>query len=268
MDVRAITFTGSAATGRIIAATAAKSNLKHVLLELGGKCPAIIFDDADLERAAEETQYSAHWNSGQACMANSRIYVQNTIADKFIALFKEKFAKNAKPGDPTNEVTNQGPQADVLQYNHVRRLVELGKSTGRLELGGDMEEAPKNGFYVPPTIFTSTPEDAEIMKTEVFGPVVNINVFATESEVIQKANDTEYGLYASVYTKNLDRAMRFGKALEAGTIAVNATGPVFAVDMPFGGLKSSGWGRESLKNSLNNFLETKTVMFRVEEEKS
>jgi aldehyde dehydrogenase (NAD+) len=189
MDVRAITFTGSAATGRIIAATAAKSNPKHVLLELGGKCPAIIFDDADLERAAEETQYSAHWNSGQACMANSRIYVQNTIADKFIALFKEKFAKNAKPGDPTNEVTNQGPQADVLQYNHVRRLVELGKSTGRLELGGDMEEAPKNGFYVPPTIFTSTPEDAEIMKTEVFGPVVNINVFATESEVIQKAND-------------------------------------------------------------------------------
>ncbi|KAG9195671.1 aldehyde dehydrogenase (NAD+) [Alternaria panax] len=191
MDVRALSFTGSSRTGRLIQAAAAKSNLKQVFLELGGKSPAVVFEDADLEKAV--------------CMANSRIYVTGG-----------------------------------------------GAPSGR------------EGYYIKPTIFKDTPEDAKIMKEEIFGPVVNINVFKSEDEVLAKANATEYGLYASVYTKDIDRAMRFAKGLEAGTVGVNCTSPVTGADMPFGGYKSSGSGREGEPlYSLDNFLETKSVLIKI-----
>jgi len=264
MDVRALTFTGSGRTGRLIQAAAAKSNLKNVLLELGGKSPAIIFDDADIENAVADTQYSIKWNAGQVCMANSRIYVQDTIADKFIALFKEKYGE-VKVGDPTDPDTTHGPQADEAQYKNVLRYIEMGKQSGELVLGGhDHQPQEESGYFIPPTIFTNTPEGAQIMQEEVFGPVVNINVFSTEEDVLVKANNTEFGLYAAVYTKDINRALRFAKGLEAGTVGVNCTSPTTSADTPFGGYKSSGIGREGTpRYSMEAFLETKAVLIKL-----
>jgi aldehyde dehydrogenase (NAD+) len=263
MDVRCITFTGSLKTGRLIQEAAAKSNIKNVILELGGKSPAIIFDDCDLEKAAEETQHGIQFNSGQTCMANTRIYVQNTIADQFIALFKEKFSQ-VTIGDPLREETSLGPLADNIQYKSVSQYIASGKESGKIVVA-EAEHEPAKGYFVQPTIFTNTPEDAKIMKEEVFGPVVNINVFHTEEEAVAKANDTEYGLYASVYTKNIDRALRCAQSLQAGSVGVNCTSPVTASDLPFGGHKSSGSGRrEGIRESLDNFLEVKTVMIKID----
>lgn len=262
MDVRAITFTGSPRTGRLIQEASAKSNLKNVILELGGKSPSVILDDCDLDAAVEGTRNSMTWNSGQVCMANSRVYVQESIADKYIALFKEKFAA-AKMGDPLESNITLGPLADELQYNNVQKYIEEGKKSGKLILGGEKAEEGK-GWFVKPTIFTETPEDAKIMKEEIFGPVVNINVFKTDDEVLEKANNSEYGLYASVWTKNIDRALKFVRALEAGTVGVNCTSPTVAPDMPFGGYKGSGVGREGIHESIDHFLEVKTVLIKLD----
>lgn len=262
MDVRVLTFTGSTRTGRFIQEAASKSNLKVVLLELGGKSPAIIFDDANLEVAVADTQHSMQTNSGQMCMANSRVYVQDTVAAKFTALFKAKFSSSAVMGDPMHPDTNHGPQADKVQHENVRRYIEIGKEEGKLVLGREESTSNESGYFIPPTIFVDTPEDARIMKEEIFGPVVVINVFSTEEEVMSKANNSEYGLYASVYTKDLDRAMRFVRGLEAGTVGVNCTSPTTAKDMPFGGYKGSGIGREGLLCSMDNFLETKSVIIK------
>lgn len=264
MDVRVLSFTGSGRTGRLIQTAAAKSNLKNVILELGGKSPAVIFEDADLEKAVAETQHSIQWNSGQVCMANSRIYVQDSIADAFIEAFKTKFAA-VNAGDPLLSTTNHGPQADEIQFNNVQAYIEAGKNSGTVVLGeGESVAAKSTGFFVNPTVFTNTAEDAKIMKEEIFGPVVNINVFKTEEEVVRKANDTEFGLYAAVYTKNLDRALRMARALEAGTVGVNCTSPEGARDMPFGGYKESGIGREGWSLGMDNYLETKSVLMKVE----
>jgi acyl-CoA reductase-like NAD-dependent aldehyde dehydrogenase len=262
MDVRALSFTGSTRTGRYIQEASANSNLKAVFLELGGKSPAIVFDDADLEVAVAQTQYSVQSNSGQVCMANTRIYVQDTVAQQFIEQFKAKFSSCAIMGDPTHPGTNHGPQADKMQYDNVRRYIEIGKKEGKLVLGGE-PAFEETGYFIGPTVFTDAPEEARIMKEEIFGPVVVINVFKTEKEVLAKANNTEYGLYASVYTKNIDRALRFAKGLEAGTVGVNCTSPTTGMDMPFGGYKGSGVGREGLPfYSMNNFLETKSVIIK------
>ncbi|KAH5336715.1 hypothetical protein HBI23_048360 [Parastagonospora nodorum] len=264
MDVRALSFTGSGRTGRLIQAAAAKSNLKQVFLELGGKSPAVVFDDADVEQAVKETAYSIQNNSGQVCMANSRVYVQDTISDKYIALFKQHFENEVKTGDPLEKSTNHGPQADEIQHKTVLQYLESGKQSGGELLIGGAAPSDREGYYIQPTIFKNTPEDAKIMKEEIFGPVVNINVFKDEDEVLAKANNTEYGLYASVYTKNIDRALRFAKGLEAGTVGVNCTSPVTGDAMPFGGYKSSGSGREGEPHySLDNFLETKTVLIKL-----
>jgi aldehyde dehydrogenase (NAD+) len=261
MDVRMITFTGSGRTGRLIQQAAAKSNLKNVLFELGGKSPAVIFGDADLDRAAKETANSLQFNSGQVCMANSRVYVHSSISDQFISLFKEKF-QAITPGDPTQPHVTHGPQADEIQFNTIKKYIELGKRDGKLALGGD-EIAGHAGYFIEPTVFLETPEDAPIMKEEIFGPVVNINVFDSEEEVIRMVNDSEYGLYASVYTRDIERAMRFAKSMEAGSVGINCTSPTGAFDMPFGGFKASGIGREGIHYSMDCYLETKTVLMRI-----
>lgn len=235
--------------------------MKNVVLELGGKSPAVVFGDADLERAAKETAYSIQWNSGQVCMANSRVYVDASVADRFLALFKETF-KSVKLGDPLNPEITNGPQADHIQFDIVKKYVEIGQKDGRLALGGEVP-SNLNGYFIQPTIFVETPENSQIMKDEVFGPVVNINVFTNEDEVIRLANATEYGLFAAVYTKDIDRAMRFAKSLEAGTVGINCTSPSSAFDPPFGGYKASGVGRQGIHDSLDNYLETKTVLLRV-----
>lgn len=259
MDVRVITFTGSGRTGRLILEDAARSNLKKVILELGGKSPALVFDDADVDQAVADTSYSIKFNSGQVCMANSRVYVHKSIAPRFVKAFQKQFGA-VNPGDPTKRETDHGPQADEVQYRNVMKHIEDGKlGGGKLALGGKGNLESMKGYFVDPTVFLDSPENSRLMKEEVFGPVVNISTFETEEEAIKMANDTEYGLYAAVFTKDLDRAMRVAKALESGYVGVNCTSPTTAHDMPFGGYKSSGQGREGWLNSLDNFLEIKTV---------
>ncbi|KAJ5371834.1 Aldehyde dehydrogenase N-terminal [Penicillium concentricum] len=260
MDVRVLSFTGSGRTGRLIQAASAESNMKNVILELGGKSPAIIFPDADIEHAVEETKHSIQWNSGQVCMANSRIYVHESIASNFIELFNKRFADVAI-GDPLLPDSNHGPQADEVQFKQVQAYIESGKKAGKMSLGA--ETIDQQGFFIRPTVFLDTKEDAKVMKEEIFGPVVNINTFQDEDDVVAKANDTDFGLYAAVYTKDIHRALRIAKKLESGTVGVNCTSPTSAHDMPFGGYKSSGLGREGWTVSLNNFLETKTILMKV-----
>lgn len=257
MKVRAISFTGSSITGQKIHVAAAKSNLKHVHAELGGKSPAIVFEDANLQSAAAQTMFSIQVNSGQVCSANSRIYVHESIKDEFMIYFKAMFA-SAKMGDPLDPTTQHGPQVDYLQYNRVKEYLAVGENEGKLTLGGDADD----GFFVKPTIFEELAENSRVMKEEIFGPVVAVQSFRTEEEVIQRANDTEFGLLASVFTKDLDRAIRLSKALQAGTVAVNCTSPSYAKDAAFGGYKMSGSGREGLLYSIENFLQTKTILIK------
>ncbi|KAK0707963.1 aldehyde dehydrogenase domain-containing protein [Lasiosphaeris hirsuta] len=265
MDVRALSFTGSSRTGRLIQEEAARTNLKKVILELGGKSPAIVFDDANLAKAVEQTQFSIQANSGQVCMANSRIYVQKSVAPQFVEAFTKRFSA-VRDGNPLEKETNHGPQADEVQYKNVLAFIEEGKKTGSLAVGGVGKLETTKGFFIEPTVFLDTPEDARIMKEEVFGPVVNINTFETEAEVIAKANNTEFGLYSSVYTRDINRAMRVAKALESGYVAINCTSPLTGRDMPFGGYKGSGQGREGLLYSMDNFLEVKSVIIQIEDE--
>jgi aldehyde dehydrogenase (NAD+) len=263
LQIRALSFTGSVRTGRIIQKAAADSNFKHLIFELGGKSPAIVFDDADLDRAAKETQHSIMWHSGQTCMANSRIYVQRSIAEKFIEKFNA-LAAARKFGDPTLAETESGPQADKSQFEMVQSYIEEGKKTGQLlDTGASLPQDSANNLFVNPTVFLQQPEDSRIMKEEVFGPVVCINTFETEEQALKVANDTEYGLYAAVYTKDLDRALRVAKSLESGMVGVNCTSPTGAWDMPFGGYKQSGVGRESFLLSMDDWLEHKSVYIRV-----
>lgn len=258
MTIRALSFTGSVHTGRAIQTAAARSNLKHLIMEMGGKSPALIFEDADLDKAVVETQHSIMWHSGQTCMANSRIYVQRSVAKSFI----EKFTKLCaawKAGDPSDPATNFGPQADKIQFDRVMRYVDDGKKTGEM-----ISRPDGDGLFVPPTIFLGQPEDVPVMKHEIFGPVVCINHFDTEEEALKLANDSKYGLYAAVYTKDINRAMRVAKGLESGLVGVNCTSPTNATDMPFGGQKSSGSReRDSRLRSLENWLQEKSVFMKI-----
>lgn len=267
MDVRALSFTGSSRTGKLIQEEAARTNLKSVTLELGGKSPAIIFDDADVEQAVAATMTGILMNSGQACMANSRLYAQKGVASKFIEVFTQRMAA-VKGGNPLDAATQMGPQADEVQYKTILSYIEEGKKGGgTLAVGGKGKLDETKGYYIEPTVFLNTPEDAKIMKEEIFGPVLNINTFETEEEVIAKANDTEFGLYASVFTKDLSRAMRMAKALESGYVGINCSSPSIGRDMPFGGYKGSGQGREGRLYSMDHFLEVKSVIIKLDEAK-
>lgn len=266
MEIRALSFTGSVRTGRLIQNAAALSNFKHLTFELGGKSPAVVFEDADVERAAREISHSIMWHSGQTCMASSRVYVHASVAEKFVAVFKDAVG-NRKLGDPTTSGIDNGPVADRAQYETVRGYITEGEKTGELVYSGgsSLPPAENNGaLFVGPTVFLQQPGDAKIMREEVFGPVVCINTFASEEDALAAANDTEYGLYASVYTQDIDRALRFAKGFESGMIGVNCTSPTGAWDMPFGGYKQSGVGRESLLGSLDDWLEQKSVYIKVE----
>lgn len=260
MDVRVLSFTGSTRTGRLIQKAAADSNLKNVVMELGGKSPAVIFEDADLYNAAKQTENSIMFLSGQTCMANSRIYVQKSVAERFIAIFKQ-LVQNRKHGDPTDPNTTLGPQADAVQHQSVLKFIELGKISGKTAIGEQSITGLDN--FINPVIFLDQPENSTVMKEEIFGPVVTINIFETEEEVIAKANDSEFGLYAAVFTKDIDRAMRVATKMESGTVGINCTSPNTAHDMPIGGYKGSGYGRESFIHGMDHYLEIKSMYIKV-----
>ncbi|KAJ5274099.1 hypothetical protein N7478_009224 [Penicillium angulare] len=257
MKVRSISFTGSSLTGQKIHAASAKSNLKHVLTELGGKSPIIICEDADLEAAANSAMFGIQFNSGQVCVAGSRLYVHEDVKEKFMVYFQAAMA-SVKMGDPFSPETKHGPQIDEAQYNRVKSYLELAEKEGKLVVGGN----PNDGFFIKPTIVEGLADDSRVMTEEIFGPVVAVQTFKTEEEVIARANNSEFGLYASVFTKDIDRAIRVSKALQAGTVAVNATSPTGTRDSAFGGYKMSGSGREGWLYSIENYLQTKSILIK------
>lgn len=254
---RRISFTGSTTAGKAVLEAAAKSNMKRVSLECGGKHPAIIFQDANVQDAAISTAINLQLNSGQACVANSRIYVQSGIYSQFIEAFVKIFT-NVKMGSPLDPTTTFGPLVDKKQFDHVLRLIDEAKDGGAIPIAGGAR-ATELGYFVEPTVFTDIPKGANLLKTEVFGPVAAIVQFETEEEVMALANDTEYGLSASVYTRDVSRGIRIAKAVEAGTIGINAASHENAYNMPFGGWKQSGIGREKGKSGLEEWYEIKAV---------
>lgn len=225
MRIRKISFTGSVATGKRIQVAAAQSNLKRVTLELGGKSPAVVFEDANLENALTWTVNAIMARSGQVCVAASRVYVQRSIADKFIEEYAKKMkAAAAKMGDPSEQDTAYGPLVDKLAYERVEKMIERGKTEAKLVAGGG--KLGETGYFIEPTVFVDPRDDAQILHEEVFGPVSVVIPFDTEKEVIQRANDTEYGLMAGVFTRDVTRALRVSAKLDSGVVGVNCVSVV------------------------------------------
>lgn len=259
-DVDMVSFTGETTTGKTIMKSAADS-LKRVSFELGGKAANIVFEDANLDKAVPTSITAAFMNSGQVCLAGSRILVQRSILNTFVEKFKEA-AEALKVGDPQDSKTNMGPLVSDEHYQKVSSYLEIAKEEGAtLVTGGKRPELLdylKDGYYLEPTIYVQENPRARICQEEIFGPVVTVIPFDTEEEALEIANDTEYGLNAVVWTDNLQRAHRISHHVRAGTIWVNCW---FVRDLraPFGGMKKSGIGREGGKFSLEFFTEPKNI---------
>ncbi|MCJ1248942.1 aldehyde dehydrogenase (NAD(P)(+)) ald5 [Trapelia coarctata] len=260
MDIDKVAFTGSTVVGRQIMKAAAGSNLKKVTLELGGKSPNIIFNDADIDNAISWVNFGIFYNHGQCCCAGSRIYVQEGIYDKFIQRFKERAANNVV-GDPFGADTFQGPQVSKVQFDRIMDYIEHGKQAGaKVEIGG--QRKGDKGYFIEPTIFSNVSEDMKIMQEEIFGPVCSIAKFKTEEDAVKVGNGTTYGLAAAVHTANINTAIRVSNALKAGTVWVNCYNMLHH-QLPFGGFKESGIGRELGEAALANYTQTKTVSIRL-----
>jgi len=257
MDVDKIAFTGSTDTGKIILELAAKSNLKTVTLELGGKSPFIIMDDADVDHAVELAHFALFFNQGQCCCAGSRTFVHERVYDEFVEKAKARALKRVV-GDPFRKGVEQGPQIDDEQFKKILRYIRYGVDGGAtLVTGGD--RLGDKGFYIQPTIFSDVQDGMKIAQEEIFGPVQSILKFKDLNEVIKRANASQYGLAAGVFTNSLDTANTLTRALRAGTVWVNCF-DVFDAAIPFGGYKMSGIGREKGVDSLKNYLQVKAVV--------
>lgn len=260
MKIKKVAFTGSTATGRHILAAAAHSNLKKVTLELGGKSPNIIFDDANVEQTVQNLLVGIFYNSGEVCCAGSRLYVQEGIYDEVLEAFKTA-AEAIKVGDPFDDATFQGAQTSQQQLDKILSYVKKGKEEGaRVVTGG--ERLGNKGYFVKPTIFADVKEDFTIVKEEIFGPVITISKFKTLDEIVDKANDSKYGLAAGIHTTSLSTAIEASNRLEAGTVWVNTYND-FDPQTPFGGFKQSGIGREMGTEALDNYTNVKAVRMRI-----
>ncbi|KAF2461168.1 aldehyde dehydrogenase [Lineolata rhizophorae] len=260
MRIRGLSFTGSIPVGKKIQEMAAKTNLKRVVLELGGKSPAIVFDDCDLENTVAWTVRAITVNTGQVCFAASKVYVQEGIYDKFLAKYKAGIeSKVQEMGDPEQESTCIGPLVDKAQSERVKGFIQRGvdERQGTLLTGGKQTE--DDGLFVKPTVFTDVDQTAEIYNQEIFGPVAIVNTFKTEEEVIQKANSNEYGLMAGVFTQDINRALRVAGEVDSGMVGINCVSMALLTS-PFGGSKASGIGRELGKAGMLAFTEPKTIM--------
>lgn len=288
-----IAFTGSTMTGREVMKMAA-SNMKNITLETGGKSPLLVFEDADIDQAIKWSHIGIMSNMGQICTATSRILVQEAIYDRFVERFKEQIRAVSKLGDPFDDATFQGPQVTRVQYERVLAYIESGISEGATLTLGQTEEqikakhshssngvgngiqideqgqddrkderkdqgqTPRKGFFIPPTVFTNVKETMKIYREEIFGPVAIVSSFVDEDDAVRRANDSIYGLGSALFTRDLVRAHRVARRLEAGTVWINSSNDS-DIRVPFGGIKQSGIGRELGQAGLEAYSTVKAV---------
>jgi betaine-aldehyde dehydrogenase len=255
-DVRKLAFTGSVPTG-ISVGSAAVRDVKSISLELGGKSPIVIFDDADIEQAVEWVMFGIFWNQGQVCSATSRMIVQTGIAPKLIDRLSAE-ARKITIGDGMTPGILLGPLVSRTQYEKVLGYIDIGKREATLVTGGARPSHLNEGYFLEPTIFADVRPTARIWKEEIFGPVLAVTTFDTEEEAVALANDSEFGLAAAVMSGDHKRAERVADAFEAGVVWINCSQPNF-LEPPWGGVKKSGVGRELGTWGLNNFLEPKQI---------
>lgn len=259
-DVKKIAFTGSTNTGRHIMKTAADS-IKKITLELGGKSPNIVFADADLEKAVKSIAFGIFFNSGEVCCAGSRIYVQDSVYEEVLEKLKE-YTETLSVGDPFDENTFQGAQTSQMQMEKILKYVQIGTDEGARVVSGG-ERKGERGYFIKPTIFADVDENMQIVKDEIFGPIVTVSKFSTVDEVIAKANDSVYGLAAGIHTKDVNKAIDVSNRIKAGTIWIN-TYNAFHQNVPFGGFGQSGIGSEMGAAALDNYTQVKSIRMSID----
>ncbi|XP_017842840.1 aldehyde dehydrogenase, mitochondrial isoform X2 [Drosophila busckii] len=265
-DVDKVAFTGSTDVGKLIQLASGNSNLKRVTLELGGKSPNIVLADSDLDYAVETSHFGLFFNMGQCCCAGSRTFVEDKIYDQFVERSAER-AKKRTVGNPFDLNTEQGPQVNEEQMEKILGLIQTGKKQGAKLVAGGSRPEGMPGYFVQPTVFADVNDDMTIAREEIFGPVQQIIRFKKLDEVIERANNSEYGLAAAVFTKDIDRANYIVGGLRAGTVWVN-TYNALSSQAPFGGYKMSGHGRENGEYALSNYTEVKSVIIKVPQKNS
>lgn len=257
-DVAKISFTGSTATGKHVQQLATET-LKHVTLELGGKSPTVVFADADLRKAAAGAAAGFLGNAGQACVAGSRVFVQDSIHDEFVAMLTELMGTVFAPGDPFTPGTVVGALSTKAQFDRVSSYVDIGVQEGaHVVVGGG--RYGDHGYFFTPTLLDKVTPNMRVVREEIFGPVGVLATFTDIDDAIAQASDTEYGLAASVWTTNLTTAHRMAAGIQAGTVWVNTWAEMSTGALPFGGYKQSGIGREGGLEVLDAYTQSKTVL--------
>ncbi|MEI7778402.1 MAG: aldehyde dehydrogenase family protein [Actinomycetes bacterium] len=251
-----VSFTGSTRAGRLIAAAAA-AGPKRAILELGGNSPVVVFNDVDIERAVANLSGTALYNAGQECMAATRLIIQSGVRDEFLAALAAAISSNTIMGDPFAAETTLGPLISRAQLDRVRGLLERRPAGSRFVIGGSIPDGP--GFFVPPTIVDGVSQHDELVQEEIFGPVATAQTFADEAEALRLANDVQYGLAGSVWTRDIARGLRMVNSMNFGNVWINnhlALGP----DLPIGGFRGSGYGKEGGQAGIEEFTRIKQVV--------
>ncbi|MEO1105901.1 MAG: aldehyde dehydrogenase family protein, partial [Pseudomonadota bacterium] len=257
--VAKVSMTGSVETGRKVFGAAA-AGLRHVTLELGGKSPLVVFDDASLEDAVGGAMLANFYSTGQVCTNGTRVFVHERVRDAFLERLVERTGR-IRIGDPLDEATQMGPLVSLTQRERVMGFIEAGRREGATLIhGGGVPEVAgfENGAWIEPTIFADVADTMTIAREEIFGPVLSLFTFADEDEVVARANATGFGLAAGVFTRDISRAHRMAARLEAGTLWINGYN-LTPVEMPFGGVKASGLGRENGRAAIEHYTQRKSV---------